>query len=120
MEFCNLNCGFFTRFYTYTLAKYYGIGKGSLSYKDRLFAYLNMNSHFLDVAVGDVEQNTEFIGAVVPLTTVLPTITPDRFYDNDQDAYDNGVQKNDIYYLSDTNTYGLPYGTPKKLVEDVT
>ena len=120
MEFCNLNCGFFSRFYNYTLAKYYGIGKGVLTYKDMLFAYLNINSHYLDAVVGDVEQNTEFIGAIVPLTTVLPTVTPDRFYGNDQEAYTAGVQKNDIYYLSAENTYGLPYGTPKKLVEDVT
>jgi alanyl-tRNA synthetase len=37
----------------------------------------------------------------------------------DQEAFDNGVEKNQIYYLSQNNTYGSPYGTPKLLVEDV-
>lgn len=120
MNFCNNNCGLFYKFYNYTLAKQYGIGKGSLSYKDYLFAYLNIHWQFLPSdTTGTTGVNTEFVGTITNTTLVLPTVVSELFYENDQAAYDDGVPINSIYYLSKDNTYGLPFGTPKKLVEDV-
>lgn len=119
MKFSATNCNFFYRFYNYVLNKYYGIGKGSLSYKDRLFAYLNIHWEYLDYAAQSTDISTTFVGEIIASTQVIPKPTSTKFYENDQAAFDDGVSKNDIYYLSQNNTYGLPFGTPKKLVEDV-
>jgi len=121
MEFCKENCGFNYRFYNYALAKYYGIGKGELSYRDLLFGFLNVNWEFLPSdTVGTTESNTVFVGQILLSSTIVPIPEdPTKFYENDQAAFDDGVAKNAIYYLSQNNTYGSPFGTPKKLVEDV-
>jgi hypothetical protein len=49
----------------------------------------------------------------------LPTPTPplDREFDNDDDAKANGLAIGEKYYLSENNTYGMPWGMPKKVVE---
>lgn len=120
MKFCDYNCNFFYRFYNYTLNKFYGIGNSTINYRDLLYAYLNIHWQYLPASAGgSANITTEFVGSIVSNTSVLPTATPALFFENDQAAFDGGVAKNDIYYLSQDNTYGLPFGTPKKLVEDV-
>lgn len=121
MDFSKNNCNLFYKFYTYVLAKYYGIGEKVITDKDRLLAYLNINWQYLEIpSDGTTIANTIFVGQVVSSTTIIEPDKVSKFYQNDQDAYNNGVGKDEIYYLSLDNTYGLPYGTPKKLVEDVT
>lgn len=120
MDFSKTNCNFAYRFYNYTLNKYYGMGKADLTYKDRLYMFLNIHWQFLPSdTVGTTGINTEFVGTITNTSIVLPTVVSTLFYENDQAAYDGGIEINSIYYLSKDNTYGMPFGTPKKLVEDV-
>jgi len=114
-------CSVLSKFYNHTLAKYFGIGKSDLSWRDLLISYMYMNNRFLSIPDSYVEPNTKFIGVILADNTLIPgeTSATPKFYINDQDAYDNGIKKNEIYYLDINNTYGSPYGTPKKLVEDV-
>lgn len=120
MNFSNLNCNFFRRFYNAGLSKYLGLGNTVLSYRDLLMAYLNINSTYItSTDTTTTITTTNFVGVVTPGGEITTTPVSIAFYYNDQDAFDNGVAINDDYYLSADNTYGLPFGTRKKLVEDV-
>ena len=119
MNFSALNCNLFNKFYSYVLNKKYGIGNGKISYKDLLFSYLNVNSNFLSIDEGDVSLTAQFIGVITQDNQLLPPNIAHGYYINDQDAFDSGIPKNSMYFLSQDNTYGMPFGTPKKLVEDV-
>ena len=115
------NCKIFYKSYKHALQKYLGIGECVLSFKDRLYQFYLLNESYAP-ATTEVQTSvtTQFIGTVTSDGTLLPgQTTPALFFINDQDAFDNGVEKNQIYYLSQNNTYGSPFGTPKKLVEDV-
>lgn len=115
-------CSYFLKHYKYVLTKYLGIGNCLLNYTDLLYSYTLLNSSFLPAEVQPVTSvtTTKFIGIVTSDGTLLAgETTVVEFYINDQEAFDNGVEKNKIYYLSQDNTYGLPYGSPKLLVEDV-
>ena len=114
-------CSYFYKHYKYILSKYFGIGHCELSWKDLIYSYTLINYAFLPEEVSGITNvTTQYIGIVTSDGTMLPgETTVAKFYINDQAAFDDGVEVGDIYYLSLDNTYGLPYGMPKKLVEDV-
>lgn len=114
-------CSFFNKQYNYVLSKYFGIGNCDLSWKEWLYSYTLINNAFLPAEVLPYTNvTTKYIGIVTDDGTLLPgETTVAKFYINDQAAFDDGVDVGQIYYLSIDNTYGMPYGTPKKLVEDV-
>jgi hypothetical protein len=114
-------CSYFLKHYKYVLTKYLGIGNCLLNYTDLLYSYTLLNSSFLPAETQPITNvTTKFIGIVTSDGTLLPgETTVVKFYINDQAAFDDGVEVGQIYYLSLDNTYGMPYGMPKKLVEDV-
>lgn len=122
MDFSRNNCKAFDGLYTYILSKKYGIGNGELKFKDLLLSYLNINWIYLPNLTSDENTvfNSIFVGQLVSTTTILPVPTnATKYYINDQAAFDDGVPKDAVYFLAQNNTYGSPFGTPKKLVEDV-
>lgn len=120
MDFCKKNCNVFQKFYNYTLAKGYGVGTAQLGWKDYLYSYLNSNFGYFEPQTGSTDMSTEFIGVILENNVLIPGAIASQYYINDQDAFNHGVQKLDFYLLALNNTYGSPYGTPKRLVEDVT
>ena len=114
-------CGWFYRFYQYVLTRFFGIGCTKVKWEDFLYSYVMINHAFLPSSTTTTPSvTTQFIGIVTSDGTLLPgETTVAKFYMNDQAAFDDGVEIGQIYYLSLDNTYGMPYGTPKKLVEDV-
>lgn len=120
MDFSKTNCKLMYSFYNYTKSKYLGIGNGKLSYKELLLATINMNNQYLpSTSTGNANTTVIFIGVINQNNTLIPGQVTELFYRNDQHAFDSGVPKDSVYYLSLDNTYGSPFGTPKKLVEDV-
>lgn len=114
-------CSLFYKQYKYVLSKYLGIGQKQLDWSDMLYSYLLLNNSFFPEEIsGTPSVTTQYIGIITDDGTLLPgETTVVKFFINDQAAYDGGVEIGQIYYLSIDNTYGMPYGTPKKLVEDV-
>lgn len=45
----------------------------------------------------------------------IPGVVDISYYDDDADAIANGLSAGDLYYLSETNLYGLPYGVAKRV-----
>lgn len=114
-------CKLFNQQYKYVLSKYLGIGQKDIDWSELLHSYLLLNNSFFPQSItGSPSVTTQYIGIVTSDGTLLPgETTVAKFFINDQEAFDNGVEKGQIYYLSLDNTYGSPYGTPKLLVEDV-
>ncbi len=114
-------CKLFNQQYKYVLSRYLGIGQKDIDWSELLHSYLLLNNSFFPQEVTEIfSVTTRYVGIVTSDGTLLPgETTVIKFFINDQEAFDNGVQKDKIYYLSENNTYGLPYGSPKLLVEDV-
>jgi hypothetical protein len=96
------------------LSEYVGIGKTKLSYKDMIMAYSYKNKTYFSEPDIMSNNNICFLGI---LDTTPVNGQNIRFYDNDEQAFGDGIQYLRDYYLSNTNTYGLPFGTKKKQVE---
>lgn len=111
-------CNLFNKFYRYTLANYYGVGKAILFMKDRVKAYMTINQHYIDFAANETTYtNSEFIGVINEKFVLFPDVPVTNFYNSDADAYAAGVTYKKLYYLTQENIYGLPYGTVKVQVE---
>lgn len=116
-----LNCNILNRFYYKALSEGYGIGKNPLTKKDYVLVYLGGNSAYInyqnDTYMPTDSTASKFTGILnVDGTVVQGQVT--LFFDNDQAAYQAGLEKGDCYYLSQTNTYGMPMGIPKIITED--
>lgn len=107
-------CDILKNLYKYGLSRFVGIGKAELSYRDMLTAYVYKHQHYLQPINPQLDNEVLFIG-ILDTTPINGQNT--RFYDNDEQAFGDGVAYLVDYYLSNTNTYGLPFGTKKKQVE---
>lgn len=116
-----LSCSILNRFYYKTVYEGYGIGKDPVTYKDYVLAYLGQNSAYVnyqnDTYMPTDSTASKFTGILNTDGTVTQNLLT-LFFDNDQVAYQAGLNKGDCYYLSQTNTYGLPMGIPKLITED--
>lgn len=116
-----LSCSILTKFYHKSVFEGYGIGKNPVANKDYVLAYLNMNNAYVNYCNDDYMPTTNMASKFTGILNVDGTVTQGLFtlfFDNDQAAYQAGLNKKDCYYLSQTNTYGLPMGIPKIITED--
>lgn len=116
-----LSCSILNRFYYKSVYEGYGIGKDPVTNKDFVLAYLSQNSAFVNYKNDKYMPTDSTASKFTGILNVDGTVTQGLvtlFYDNDQAAYQAGLNKSDCYYLSQTNTYGLPMGISKIITED--
>ncbi len=116
-----LSCSILNRFYLKSIHEGFGIGKDPVTNKDFVLAYLGQNSAFVNFKNDRYMPTDNTASKFTGILNVDGTITQNLFtlfFDNDQAAYQAGLNLGDCYYLSQTNTYGLPMGIPKKITED--
>mgnify|MGYP003452589159 FL=1 len=116
-----LSSSILNRFYYKVLFEGYGVGKDSVTNKDYILSYLGQNSAFVNYKNDTYMPTDSTASKFTGILNVDGTVTQGLltlFFDNDQAAYQAGLNYHDCYYLSQTNTYGLPMGIPKIITED--
>lgn len=115
-----LSSSILNRFYYKSLNEGFGIGKNPVTQKDYILSYLGQNENYLNYGSQNFDSKN-LIRRFVGILNTNGTVTAGqmtKYFDNDQKAYQAGLVKGDCYYLSQTNTYGLPMGIPKIITED--
>ena len=104
------------RLYKNVLRLRYGIGQTKAEFKDYALSKLYTEKCFLEDSsgAGQVTPVSKFVGIINDDFTLSSFI---GFFDNDDHAMQFGVPVGGDYYLSKTNTYGLPFGMRKKVAE---
>lgn len=105
--------------YKNVLRETYGIGDVKIDYKMLTLSKLFTNSCFSEQiisggGIGSSQQSYNYVGIVNSDFNLDQFI---GYFDNDDHAGANGVPVEGIYYLSQTNTYGLPFGMSKRRAE---
>lgn len=105
----------FSTLYKNILRIIHGIGTTKSSFQDYAMAKVYTNECYITNAPKVVPINsTKFVGIVGEDLTLSKYI---GYFDNDDHAMQAGIPVGGDYYLSQTNTYGLPFGMRKKVSE---
>lgn len=110
--------------YKNLLHRRYGIGHTKITYKDYILSKLFTEycyTETIDMATCKKTGNTKskyynFVGIVTQDYVLTDNI---GYFDNDDHAGQFGVPVEGIYYLSKSNTYGLPFGMVKRRAEPI-
>jgi len=112
------NCNFYYNFYKNLLRIYKGIGNIVLNDKDYLLSYYKFNENYMSNCKVTKQNATQFSGIMAPIFCGATIEKIKYYFANDQEALVNGLIKGESYYLTQTNTYGLPAGILKEITED--
>ena len=103
------------KLYKNVLRETYGIGQTKMSYKDYLLSMLFTNECYVEeTSSSTTSTQARFVGIVNSDFSLSSYI---GFFDNDDHAMAFGVPVGGDYYLSQQNTYGMPFGMRKKVSE---
>ena len=105
----------FSTLYKNILRLIHGIGTTKATFQDYAMAKVYTNECYIKTHPSVVPTPTvKFVGIVGEDLSMAKYI---GYFDNDDHAMQFGVPVGGDYYLSQSNTYGLPFGMRKKVSE---